>query len=336
MEKAGANVIILANGAERVDRVRRVLQDYQIPEPTIMTGNLQSGFELPSIHLVVITEGEMFSQKQRKTRRADASMKMDNAERIRNYTELKIGDYVVHQNHGIGKYIGIGTLEINGIHKDYLHIMYAGGDKLSVPVEQLHLIQRYVSSEEKEPKIYKLGGTEWTKVKNKVRSSVKDIADDLIKLYAARQASSGYAFDKDTPEQQEFEDLFPYEETRDQLRAIVEIKKDMELPRPMDRLLCGDVGYGKTEVAVRAAFKAAIEGKQVAILVPTTILAQQHYETFRERFADYPFNIQVMSRFRSRKDQNETIKGLKTGSSMWSSGRTASSLKMSCSRNSDC
>lgn len=312
-KKAGANVIILANGPERVERVRRVLQDYQIPEPTIMTGNLQSGFELPSIHLVVITEGEMFSQKQRKTRRADASMKMDNAERIRNYTELKIGDYVVHQNHGIGKYIGIGTLEINGIHKDYLHIMYAGGDKLSVPVDQLHLIQRYVSSEEKEPKIYKLGGTEWTKVKNKVRSSVKDIADDLIKLYAARQASSGYAFDKDTPEQQEFEDLFPYEETRDQLRAITEIKKDMELPRPMDRLLCGDVGYGKTEVAVRAAFKAAIEGKQVAVLVPTTILAQQHYETFRERFADYPFNIQVMSRFRSRKEQNETIKGLKTG-----------------------
>ncbi|GAC42452.1 transcription-repair coupling factor [Paenibacillus popilliae ATCC 14706] len=313
-KKAGANVIILANGPERVERVRRVLQDYQIPEPTIMTGNLQSGFELPSIHLVVITEGEMFSQKQRKTRRADASMKLDNAERIRNYTELKIGDYVVHQNHGIGKYIGIGTLEINGIHKDYLHIMYAGGDKLSVPVDQLHLIQRYVSSEEKEPKIYKLGGTEWTKVKNKVRSSVKDIADDLIKLYAARQASSGYAFDKDTSEQQDFEDLFPYEETRDQLRAIAEIKKDMELPRPMDRLLCGDVGYGKTEVAVRAAFKAAIEGKQVAILVPTTILAQQHYETFRERFADYPFHIQVMSRFRSRKEQNETIKGLKTGS----------------------
>lgn len=313
-KKAGANVIILANGPERVERVRRVLQDYQIPEPTIMTGNLQSGFELPSIHLVVITEGEMFSQKQRKTRRADASMKLDNAERIRNYTELKIGDYVVHQNHGIGKYIGIGTLEINGIHKDYLHIMYAGGDKLSVPVDQLHLIQRYVSSEEKEPKIYKLGGTEWTKVKNKVRSSVKDIADDLIKLYAARQASSGYAFDKDTSEQQDFEDLFPYEETRDQLRAITEIKKDMELPRPMDRLLCGDVGYGKTEVAVRAAFKAAIEGKQVAILVPTTILAQQHYETFRERFADYPFHIQVMSRFRSRKEQNETIKRLKTGS----------------------
>ncbi|MCY9517294.1 transcription-repair coupling factor [Paenibacillus apiarius] len=312
-KKTGANVIMLANGDERADRIRRVLQDYQIPEPTILKGNLQSGFELPSVHLVVITEGEMFSQKQRKARRTEQSAKMDNAERIRSYTELKVGDYVVHQNHGIGKYIGIGTLEINGIHKDYLHILYAGGDKLSVPVDQLHLIQRYVSSEEKEPKVYKLGGTEWTKVKNKVRSSVKDIADDLIKLYAARQASSGYAFEKDTPEQREFEEMFPYDETRDQLRTIEEIKKDMEMPRPMDRLLCGDVGYGKTEVAVRAAFKAAIEGKQVAILVPTTILAQQHYETFRERFAEYPFNIQVMSRFRSRKEQNETIKGLKTG-----------------------
>ncbi|MCG7410776.1 transcription-repair coupling factor [Paenibacillus sp. ACRRX] len=311
-KKTNANVIILANGEERIDRVRRVLQDYQIPEPTIMKGNLQSGFELPSIHLVVITEGEMFSQKQRKTaRRSDA--KVDNAERIRSYSELKVGDYVVHQNHGIGKYMGIGTLEINGIHKDYLHILYAGGDKLSVPVDQLHLIQKYVSSEEKEPKVYKLGGTEWAKVTSKVRSSVKDIADDLIKLYAARQSSPGYAFEKDTPEQTEFETMFPYDETRDQLRAIEEIKQDMELPRPMDRLLCGDVGYGKTEVAIRAAFKAAIEGKQVAVLVPTTILAQQHYETFRERFADYPFNIQVLSRFRSRKEQNETMKGLKSG-----------------------
>lgn len=311
-KKANTNVIILANGEERVERVRRVLQDYQIPEPTIMKGNLQSGFELPSVHLVVITEGEMFSQKQRKsTRRSDA--KIDNAERIRSYTELKVGDYVVHQNHGIGKYMGIGTLEINGIHKDYLHILYAGGDKLSVPVDQLHLIQRYVSSEDKEPKVNKLGGSDWTKVKNKVKASVKDIADDLIKLYATRQAAPGYAFDNDTAEQQEFEDLFPYQETRDQLRAIEEIKRDMELPRPMDRLLCGDVGYGKTEVAIRAAFKSVMEGKQVAILVPTTILAQQHYETFRERFSDYPFNISVLSRFRTRKEQNETMKNLKSG-----------------------
>lgn len=310
-KKAGAKVLVLASGEERIERVRRVLQDYQIDEPTIVNGNLQSGFELPSIHLVVITEGEMFSQKQRKARKIEK--KIENAERIKSYTELKVGDYVVHVNHGIGKYVGIGTLEINGLHKDYMHIVYAGGDKLSVPIEQIEMVQKYVGSEDKEPKVYKLGGTEWTKVKNKVRTSVQDIADDLIKLYAHRQSSPGYAFSVDTPYQQEFEGLFPYDETRDQLRAITEIKEDMEQSRPMDRLLCGDVGYGKTEVAIRAAFKAAIDGKQVAILVPTTILAQQHYETFKERFSGYPFNVQVISRFRSKKEQNDTIKGVKAG-----------------------
>lgn len=309
--KSNANVMMLAGSSERLDRMKRVLMDYGIELPMLIEGNLQSGFELPVAHLVVITEGEMFSQKQRKARKLDK--KIDNAERIKSYTELKVGDYVVHQNHGIGKYMGIGTLEIGGIHKDYLHILYAGGDKLSVPIDQIDLIQKYVGNEEKEPKIYKLGGSEWTRVKNKVRSSVQDIADDLIKLYAERQETSGYGFQKDTPYQQEFEAMFPYDETRDQLRAIEEIKKDMETPRPMDRLLCGDVGYGKTEVAIRAAFKAAIEGKQVAVLVPTTILAQQHYETFRERFSGYPFNVQVLSRFRSRKDQTATIKGLKAG-----------------------
>lgn len=309
--KAGTQVMMLASGDERLDRMRRVLEDYGIDEPTMAIGNLQSGFEMPSIHLAVITEGEMFSQKQRKARKQGRHV--DNAERIKSYSELKVGDYVVHQNHGIGKYMGIGTLEVGGIHKDYMHVLYAGGDKLSVPIEQIDLIQKYVGSEDKEPKIYKLGGNEWTRVKSKVRSSVQDIADDLIKLYAERQSAPGFAFEKDSPEQQEFEDMFPYDETRDQIRAIEEIKKDMEQSRPMDRLLCGDVGYGKTEVAIRAAFKSAIEGKQVAVLVPTTILAQQHYETFRERFSGYPFNIQVLSRFRSRKEQNETIKGVRQG-----------------------
>lgn len=310
--KNGAQILMLAGNSERADRMKRVLEDYQIPIPTMIQGNLQSGFELPAIKLVVITEGEMFTQKQRKARRVDRQL--DNAERIKSYTELKVGDYVVHQNHGIGRYMGIGTLEVGGIHKDYLHIVYAGGDKLSVPVEQFDLIQKFVGSDEKEPKVSKLGGAEWNRVKSKVKSSVKDIADDLIKLYAERQATSGFAFSADTTYQQEFEALFPYEETTDQLRAIREIKEDMQLGRPMDRLLCGDVGYGKTEVAIRAAFKAAIEGKQVAVLVPTTILAQQHYETFRERFAGYPFQIRVLSRFRSRKEQTEALKGLKAGS----------------------
>lgn len=310
-KKAGAKVLILANGEERVDRVRRVLADYHIEEPTILNGNLQTGFELPNIHLVVITEGEMFTQKQRKARKVEK--KIANAERIKSYQELKVGDYVVHVNHGIGKFVGIGTLEVGGIHKDYLHILYAGGDKLSVPIDQIDHIQKYVGSEEKEPKVYKLGGADWNRVKSKVRSSVQDIADDLIKLYAERQSTTGYGFNSDTTYQQEFEGMFPYEETSDQLRAISEIKEDMEKPRPMDRLLCGDVGYGKTEVAIRAAFKAAIDGKQVAVLVPTTILAQQHYETFRERFSGYPFNIQVLSRFRSKKEQSDTMKGVKAG-----------------------
>lgn len=310
-KKSDVRVYLLASGSERVDRMRRVLQDYQIDEPEILNANLQTGFELPAGKFVVITEGEMFSQKQRKARKIDK--KLENAERIKSYTELKVGDYVVHTNHGIGKYMGIGTLEINGIHKDYMHILYAGGDKLSVPIDQIDMVQKYVGSEEKEPKVYKLGGNEWARVKSKVRSSVKDIADDLIKLYAERQATQGFAFNSDSPYQNEFESMFAYEETRDQLRTIEEIKTDMETPRPMDRLLCGDVGYGKTEVAIRAAFKAAIEGKQVAVLVPTTILAQQHYETFRERFSGFPFNIQVLSRFRSKKEQTDTIKGIKMG-----------------------
>ncbi|AEI46088.1 transcription-repair coupling factor [Paenibacillus mucilaginosus] len=311
-KKAGAHVIMLASGADRVERMKRVLADYDIEAPQIESGSLQTGFELPGIHLVVITEGEMFTQKQRKARKVDK--KIENAERIKNYQELKVGDYVVHVNHGIGKFVGIGTLEVGGIHKDYLHIMYAGGDKLSVPIDQIDQVQKYVGAEEgKEPKIYKLGGTDWNRVKSKARASVQDIADDLIKLYAERQATVGYAFNGDSNYQQEFEGMFPYEETTDQLRAIEEIKKDMEKPRPMDRLLCGDVGYGKTEVAIRAAFKAAIDGKQVAVLVPTTILAQQHYETFRERFSGYPFNIQVLSRFRSKKEQTDTMKGVKAG-----------------------
>ncbi|WNR44770.1 transcription-repair coupling factor [Paenibacillus roseipurpureus] len=310
-KKNGSKVILLANGEERAERVRRVLSDYQIEVPEIVDGNLQTGFEMPSIHLVVITEGEIFTQKQRKARKVEK--KLENAERIKSYQELKVGDYVVHVNHGIGKYVGIGTLEVGGIHKDYLHIMYAGGDKLSVPIDQIDLIQKYVGSEEKEPKVYKLGGADWARVKSKARASVKDIADELIKLYAERQAAKGYGFGKDSSYQNEFEAMFPYDETRDQLRAIEEIKKDMEKERPMDRLLCGDVGYGKTEVAVRAAFKAAIDGKQVAVLVPTTILAQQHYETFRERFSGYPFNVKVLSRFRSKKEQTEVMKGVKKG-----------------------
>jgi transcription-repair coupling factor (superfamily II helicase) len=324
-KKSNAVVVFCAADEERARRMERVFHDYDIEvdivlspdkalvssRPVITIGNLQSGFEIPMQHLVVVTESEVFTQKQRKASKTRKNI--SNAERIKSYTELQVGDYVVHVNHGIGKYLGIDTLEINGIHKDYLHVKYAGNDKLYVPIEQIDQVQKYVGSEEKEPKVYKLGGTDWKKVKSKVRASVQDIAQDLIRLYAERQQAKGYAFTKDGEEMREFEAMFPYDETEDQLRAIREIKEDMEKERPMDRLLCGDVGYGKTEVAIRAAFKAVMDGKQVAVLVPTTILAQQHYETFRERFADYPVNISVISRFRARKEQTQTIKGLKDG-----------------------
>lgn len=324
-KKSNAVVVFCAADEERARRMERVFHDYEIEvdivlspdkalassRPVITIGNLQSGFEMSMQHLVVVTESEVFTQKQRKASKTRKNI--SNAERIKSYTELQVGDYVVHVNHGIGKYLGIDTLEINGIHKDYLHVKYAGNDKLYVPIEQIDQVQKYVGSEEKEPKVYKLGGTDWKKVKSKVRASVQDIAQDLIRLYAERQQAKGYAFTKDGEEMREFEAMFPYDETEDQLRAIREIKEDMEKERPMDRLLCGDVGYGKTEVAIRAAFKAVMDGKQVALLVPTTILAQQHYETFRERFADYPVNISVISRFRTRKEQTQTIKGLKDG-----------------------
>ena len=322
-KKANYAVVFLAANDDRVKKLSNVLADYNIEAEIlekdsdlltsrfqIMKGDLSSGFELPLQHLAVITEEELFKKKAKKIARRQ---KLSNAERIKSYSELKVGDYVVHVNHGIGKYLGIETLEINGVHKDYLHLKYSGNDKLYVPVEQIDQVQKYVASEGKEPKIYKLGGTDWKKVKTKVQKSVQNIADDLIKLYAEREASIGYAFAKDGEEQRELEASFSYQETEDQLRCIEEIKKDMESERPMDRLLCGDVGYGKTEVAIRAIFKAIMDGKQVAFLVPTTILAQQHYETIRERFQGFPVEVGLLSRFRTKKQQTETIKGIKAG-----------------------
>ncbi|MGN7410533.1 transcription-repair coupling factor [Sporosarcina sp. SAFN-010] len=315
------NVFILAEGKERVDQVHSILSDYDIDATengvatkegmiTVVDGSLHAGFELPLHRLVVLTDGELFKGKpKRKTRPQKAS----NAERIKNYSEIQPGDYIVHVNHGIGKYYGVVTLEVSGISKDYLDIRYRGEDKLFVPADQIDLIQKYVASGDKEPKLHKLGGAEWKKTKTKVTAAVKDIADDLIKLYAEREAQKGYAFSEDDDLQRSFENAFPYDETEDQLRSIVEVKKDMEKERPMDRLLCGDVGYGKTEVAIRAAFKAVSDGKQVAFLVPTTILAQQHYETMKARFADFPLEVSLLNRFRSKKQQTETKKGLKNG-----------------------
>ncbi|KMK72539.1 transcription-repair coupling factor [Bacillus safensis] len=322
-KKQQYTVVFLGADEERTEKLSSVLHDYDIEaalakpdaelvsgQVYILQGELQTGFELPLSKIAVITEGELFKKRVKKQAR---KQKLTNAERIKSYSELQVGDYVVHINHGIGKYLGIETLEIGGIHKDYLNIHYQGSDKLYVPVEQIDQVQKYVGSEGKEPKLYKLGGSDWKRVKKKVETSVQDIADDLIKLYAEREASKGYAFSPDHEMQRQFESAFPYQETDDQIRSIHEIKQDMERERPMDRLLCGDVGYGKTEVAIRAAFKAIADGKQVALLVPTTILAQQHFDTIMDRFQDYPVKIAQLSRFRTRKETTETLKGLKNG-----------------------
>lgn len=315
------NVFIVADGSDRMEKVQAILQDYEMqaqinskPSPggtiSILNGDLSAGFELPFQQVAVITDAELF---QGKPKRKARPQKMTNAERIKSYSEIKPGDYIVHVHHGIGKYYGVVTLEVGGIHKDYLDIRYRGEDKLFVPADQIDLIQKYVASGEKEPKLHKLGGTDWKKTKSKVSAAVKDIADDLIKLYAKRESEKGFAFSEDDDLQRAFENAFPYDETEDQLRSIIEIKQDMEKERPMDRLLCADVGYGKTEVAIRAAFKAVADGKQVAFLVPTTILAQQHYETMKERFAGFPVEVSLLNRFRTRKEQTQTLKGLKDG-----------------------
>ncbi|GAA0371025.1 transcription-repair coupling factor [Alkalibacterium iburiense] len=320
--KQGYTVVVMTENEERAQKVHQTLLNFEIPSTLsdeehiregttqVVSGSVQNGFELPLEKLAVLTEKELFNRVPKKKVR---SQNISNAERLKSYTELSKGDYVVHVNHGIGQYTGMETMEIGGIHQDYLSVVYKDSSKLFIPVTQINLLQKYVSSEGKTPKINKLGGTSWAKTKKRVASQVEDIADELIELYAERERKKGYAFSKDDAYQQEFDDAFPYSETEDQLRSIKEIKRDMEKPRPMDRLLVGDVGYGKTEVAIRAIFKAVQDGKQVAFLVPTTVLAQQHYETMMERFADFPVEIGLMSRFRTSKQLKETTDKLKKG-----------------------
>lgn len=271
---------------------------------------LPVGFELIESNIVVYTDYEI-NTKRKKNNSYKSSFK--EGKKIKDYNELKVGDYVVHVQHGIGQYIGIQTLETNGTHKDFLMIVYRGDDKLYVPIDKIQLVQKFVGSEGAKPKIHKLGTSDWEKTKAKVKKSVKDIADKLIKIYAKREHLPGYAFSKDTIEQHAFENAFPYVETEDQLKAVAEIKADMEQPHPMDRLLIGDVGYGKTEVAMRAAFKAVMDGKQVAYLAPTTILSKQHYESFGNRFKDFPVKIALLNRYVSLKEQQELLTNIKSG-----------------------
>ncbi|MFD1465868.1 transcription-repair coupling factor [Lapidilactobacillus mulanensis] len=285
--------------------------DIQVDQLQLIAGNLHNGFEIPEAKLVVLTEWELFNRVKKQT--PARRQTMANTERLRSYNELKPGDYVVHVNHGIGRYEGMQTIEVDGVHRDYLTITYQDSAQLFIPVDQLNMVSKYVSAEGKSPHINRLGGSEWQKTKKKVASRIEDIADDLIDLYAKRQAEKGHAFGPDDDLQKQFENEFPYTETPDQLRSTEEVKHDMEQPRPMDRLLVGDVGFGKTEVALRAAFKAIEENKQVAFLVPTTILAQQHLETMQDRFSDFPINIAIMSRFQTSAENKKTINGLKKG-----------------------
>ncbi|AGK99755.1 transcription-repair coupling factor [Desulfoscipio gibsoniae] len=316
-------VVLLVTGQDRGRHLLDALRDEKVDvfyvssldrevkpgNVVISHGQLTGGFELVNARLVVITEGEIFGQRKRKKR----EQFREAGNRLEPFTDLKAGDYVVHVNHGIGRYLGIVPLDIGGIRKEYLLIKYAAEDKLYVPTDQVSLLQKYLGAEADSPRLSKLGGAEWNRVKSRVREAVRDMAQELLALYAARETVRGYAFGSDTVWQKEFEGVFPYEETPDQLRAVNDAKRDMESPRPMDRLLCGDVGYGKTEVALRAAFKAVMESKQVAVLVPTTILAQQHYNTFRERFAGYPVTVEMLSRFRTPREQRQIVQALKEG-----------------------
>lgn len=321
-KKSGQTVILQADNDKRARQIDQTMVDFGLSLPIvgedeIIEGQCQivvagytSGFTLPTVKLVYLTERELFNKRPQRKKRIKT---LENAQRLRNYTELKPGDYVVHINHGIGRFEGIKTLENNGVKRDYITITYQRGDQLFVPADQLSLVQKYVGSEGKTPHINKLGGSEWAKTKRKVQSKVEDIADDLIELYAKRESEKGFAFSPDDDLQRKFDDAFLYPETADQLRSIKEIKEDMENPKPMDRLVVGDVGFGKTEVALRAAFKAVQDNKQVAFLVPTTILAQQHYETIQDRFKDFPVNIAMLSRFQTPAESKEIIEGLKDG-----------------------
>ncbi len=317
-------VILLSGSHTRASRLAGDLREYELsafctddpdrqvqPGEILVTyGNLHRGFEYPQIKFVVITEGDMFGVAQKKRRRKKAAYE---GQKILSFSELSPGDYVVHEEHGLGIYRGIEKIEQDKVVKDYLKIEYAAGGNLYLPATRLEVIQKYAGSDAKAPRLNRLGGEQWKKTRDRVKGAVKEIAKDLVELYAARQATDGFQFGQDTVWQREFEELFPYEETEDQTEAIEATKKDMESRKIMDRLICGDVGYGKTEIALRAAFKAVQDSKQVAYLVPTTILAQQHYNTFVQRMKDFPVRVDLLSRFRTAAEQKKTLEDLRKG-----------------------
>ena len=326
-KKEGWRVILLSASRTRASRLASDLREYElrafcpdqekgeIPDVLpgqilVVHGNLHRGFEYPLIKFVFITEGDMFGVEKKKRKRKKTNYE---GQGIRSFSELSVGDYVVHEEHGLGIYRGIEKVERDKVTKDYIKIEYGDGGNLYLPATRLESIQKYSGADGRKPKLNKLGGGEWAKTKSRVKGAVQEIAKDLVKLYAARQEKNGFQYGPDTVWQKEFEELFPYEETEDQMDAIEAVKSDMESRKIMDRLICGDVGYGKTEVALRAAFKAVQDSKQVVYLVPTTILAQQHYNTFVQRMKDFPVRVDMLSRFRTPAQQKRTLEGLRKG-----------------------
>ena len=322
LKRNGYRVVLLSGSRTRAKRLAEDLRDYnlssyysdeldrEVAAGEIMTayGHVAYGYEYPMLKFTVISETDIFGKTKKKKKR-----KTYEGRKIQSFAELKVGDYVVHENHGLGIYQGIEKIEVDKISKDYMKISYAQGGNLYIPATQLDLIQKYASADAKKPKLNRLGTQEWTKTKTRVRGAVREIAKDLVRLYAARQEQEGYVYGEDTVWQREFEEMFPFEETEDQLLAIEAVKRDMMSHKIMDRLICGDVGYGKTEIAIRAAFKAVQEDKQVVYLVPTTILAQQHYNTFAQRMKDFPVRVDLMCRFRTPAQQKKTIEDTKKG-----------------------
>ena len=322
LKRTGYRVILVSGSRTRAKRLAEDLRDYDLSsfyseemerqvnpgEIMVTCGYIAEGYEYPMLKFTVISESDIFGKKKKKKKR-----KTYEGKKIQEFAELKPGDYVVHENHGLGIYQGIEKVEVDAVTRDYMKISYADGGILYIPATQMDLIQKYAGADAKPPKLNKLGTPQWKKTKGQVKKAVQLIAKDLVKLYATRQQTEGYVYGPDTVWQREFEEMFPFEETEDQLRAIEDTKKDMESTKIMDRLICGDVGYGKTEIAIRAAFKAVQEGKQVVYLVPTTILAQQHYNTFIQRFKDFPVRVDLMSRFRTQAQQKKTVEDLKKG-----------------------
>ncbi|HUX41024.1 MAG TPA: transcription-repair coupling factor [Rectinemataceae bacterium] len=304
--KAGYKVAIFATSDAQAERIGTLLRDFS---PDVAAAGLASGFRVPSIKLAVIQEGEIFGRR----RRTPKSVKSARSSVIDSFIELSPGDFVVHINYGIGRFMAIERMKVLGNERDYIKIAYAEEENVFVPIEQANLVQRFIGNEGEEPKLDRLGSKSWENRKSRVRKAVEELAERLIRIYARRKAAKGHAFPADDELQVSFEATFPYTETEDQLRCIEEVKADMQSERPMDRLVCGDVGYGKTEIAMRAAFKAASSGKQVAILAPTTILAEQHYENMKERLEDFPINVAMLSRLVEKKEQRSTLQGMREG-----------------------